>query len=124
VAKWSGITESELELLGTLWERGPSTPRELHDSLPAGRQRGYTTVLKQLQMMHQKGLLVRQLKDRTHVYAPATPPDKSRKGIVSEMITKLFDGSAKALALNALGAEYGEQELKQIEAMLEELKKK
>jgi predicted transcriptional regulator len=124
VAKWSGITESELELLSALWERGPSTVRDLYESLPADRQRGYTTVLKQLQLMHQKGLLTRELRDRTHVYAPATAPEESKKGIVNEMINKLFGGSARALALNALGTEHDEKELKEIQEMLDRMDQK
>jgi predicted transcriptional regulator len=95
-------TESELRLLRVLWTRGPSTVREVLDALPAEPPTGYTTVLKVLQIMHGKGLVIRDERERTHVYAAAVPPETTQRQLVSDLAERAFGGSALGLVMHAL----------------------
>jgi BlaI family transcriptional regulator, penicillinase repressor len=95
-------TEAELAILRTLWSRGPSTVREVADAM--GRDVAYTTVLKLLQIMAEKGLVTRDESARTHVYAAAATEDQTQKQIVTDLLDRVFDGSAAKLVLQALAS--------------------
>lgn len=93
-------TETELELLSVLWARGPATVRGVQQAL--GRDAGYTTVLKLLQIMHAKGLVTRDESARTHVYAAAVEREETEGGLVDELARRAFGGSAGRLVMRAL----------------------
>jgi len=93
-------TAAELELLRVLWELGPSTAREVHAAVE--REMSTATVLRLLQIMHAKGLLLRDEQTRSHVYRPAQAKDAMQKGLLGELIQKVFSGSGKELVLAAL----------------------
>jgi predicted transcriptional regulator len=103
-------TESELRLLRVLWTRGASTVREVLDALPAEPPTGYTTVLKVLQIMHGKGLVIRDERERTHVYAAAVPPETTQRQLVSDLAERAFGGSALGLVMHALSADIASRE--------------
>ncbi|CAN5340235.1 BlaI/MecI/CopY family transcriptional regulator [soil metagenome] len=107
--KWSSPrrpTDAELGILRVLWQRGPSTVREVFEHIPEDRRGGYTTVLKFLQIMTGKGLVVRDETERAHVYAAAEPAEKTKRAMVADLIDQLFDGSARALVLEAIDAQH------------------
>jgi predicted transcriptional regulator len=113
-------TESELELLRILWEKQPATVRDIYDALNAERVSGYTTVLKMLQIMTAKGLVVRDEANRAHVYRAAISQDAMQSKILKDLSVRLFAGSAAQLALHALAMEPASaDELKEIRALLE-----
>ena len=93
-------TDAELGILRVLWTRGPSTVREVAEAL--GRDESYTTVLKLLQIMADKGLVNRDESARSHVYAAAHSEDKTQKQLVADLLARAFDGSAAKLVLHAL----------------------
>jgi predicted transcriptional regulator len=95
-------TPAELEILRTLWQRGPSTVREVHASLP--RETGYTTVLKLLQIMADKGLVTRDERERAHVYAARAPEAETQRQLVRDLLDRAFGGSASKLVMHALSA--------------------
>ena len=95
-------TDAELTILRVLWARGPSTVRDVFDAL--GGEGAYTTVLKLLQIMTEKGLVSRDESARTHVYEAAFSEDQTQKQIVSDLLDRVFDGSAAKLVLQALEA--------------------
>ena len=103
-------TESELRLLRVLWTRGASTVREVLDALPAEPPTGYTTVLKVLQIMHGKGLVIRDERERTHVYAAAVPPETTQRQLVSDLAERAFGGSALGLVMHALSPDVASRE--------------
>jgi BlaI family penicillinase repressor len=112
-------TESELELLRILWERQPATVREIYDALNEERPSGYTTVLKLLQIMTAKGLVVRDEANRAHVYRSAISQDAMQSKILKDLSVRLFSGSAAQLALHALEMEpASDSELEEIRALL------
>ena len=114
-------TEAELEILGVLWGRGPSTVREVHEEL--GARTGYTSVLKLMQIMHEKGLLAREVQGRGHVYRPATDEAHTQRRIVGDLMTKAFGGSARKLVMAALSAKKASAaEIEEIKRLLEEYK--
>jgi BlaI family penicillinase repressor len=98
-------TEAELELLRILWEKEPATVREIYDALNLQRPSGYTTVLKMLQIMTSKGLVVRDEANRAHVYRAALSQDVTQSEILKDLSVRLFSGSAAQLALHALAME-------------------
>jgi BlaI family penicillinase repressor len=98
-------TESELELLRILWLNEPATVREIYDALNIERASGYTTVLKLLQIMTAKGLVVRDEANRAHVYRAAISQDAMQSKILKDLSVRLFSGSAAQLALHALAME-------------------
>jgi predicted transcriptional regulator len=113
-------TEAELELLRVLWDKEPATVREVCDELNRGRAYGYTTVLKLLQIMHAKGLVVREESARAHVYRSAISQDAMQSKILRDLSTRLFSGSAAQLALHALAMEpTTAAELEEIRALIE-----
>lgn len=113
-------TESELELLRVLWEKEPATVREICDELNRERAYGYTTVLKLLQIMHAKGLVMREESNRAHLYRSAISQDAMQSKILRDLSARLFSGSAAQLALHALGMEPAtSDELDEIRALIE-----
>ncbi|HEY1226983.1 MAG TPA: BlaI/MecI/CopY family transcriptional regulator [Ramlibacter sp.] len=112
-------TPSELELLRILWQLGPSTARQVHEAAVATRpDMGYANVLRQLQVMHAKGLLSRDESQRAHVYAPAQAQESMQTNLVKELINKAFSGSGKALVLAALRGHVSAKEREEIQAIL------
>lgn len=113
-------TESELELLRILWDKEPATVREIYDALNEERVSGYTTVLKLLQIMTAKGLVVRDEANRAHVYRAAISQNDMQSKILKDLSQRLFSGSAAQLALHALAMEPASQnELDEIRALIE-----
>ena len=125
-AKYVKPTESELEILQILWEKNTATVRDVHEELSKTKDAGYTTTLKLMQIMHEKGLVKRDESMRTHIYQPAVNREKTQKHILNKVIDQLFGGSSTQLVLQALGS--GEQkvsaeELEQIQNLINNLKK-
>jgi predicted transcriptional regulator len=120
--KRPGPTDRELAILAVLWERGPSTVREVHETLHADAETGYTTTLKLMQIMAEKGLLLRKDAGRRHIYKPAISQERTQKQVVGEMLEKVFAGSAEKLVMRALSAKkVSAKELKRIREMLDEI---
>jgi BlaI family penicillinase repressor len=118
-------TESELEILQTLWTRGLATVREVHEDLARTKDVGYTTTLKLMQIMHEKGLVKRDDSMRTHVYQAAVNKENTQKHLLSKMIDSLFGGSSTQLVIQALGEnKVSPEELEKIQALLDNLKNK
>ena len=114
-------TDAELEVLRVLWERGPSTVRDVHDVVGAAKRVGYTTVLKQMQVMHQKGLLSRSERYRSHVYEPAGSREATERQLASSVLHQVFAGSARGLLQSALaGRRVSAREIDEIRALLDE----
>jgi len=117
-------TESELEILGILWERGPSTVREIHDILSQTKDAGYTTTLKLMQIMHEKELVARDTSSKTHVYTAAISQQKTQQQLLDKMIDTVFGGSASQLVMQALGHhQSSEEELQKIRQYLTAIEK-
>ncbi|HEV8541076.1 MAG TPA: BlaI/MecI/CopY family transcriptional regulator [Verrucomicrobiae bacterium] len=115
-------TSAELEILQVLWRSGPSTVRAVHEAL--GADTGYTTVLKLMQIMAEKGLLTRDTNERSHVYHPASAEEQTKKRLVHDFLDKAFRGSAKDLILQALSTRKASREdLAEIRKMIEEIEK-
>jgi predicted transcriptional regulator len=113
-------TESELELLRIVWEKEPATVRDIYDALNLQRPSGYTTVLKMLQIMTAKGLVVRDEASRAHLYRSAISQDAMQSKILKDLSVRLFSGSAAQLALHALAMEPASAgELAEIRALIE-----
>lgn len=123
--KYVKPTESELEILQILWKKGIATVREVHEELLKTKDAGYTTTLKLMQIMHEKGIVKRDESLRTHVYQSAVNKEKTQKHLLSKMIDSVFGGSSTQLVLQALGGEQkaSEEELNQIQMLLDNLKK-
>lgn len=118
-------TDSELEILQVLWDKGTASVRDVHEQLVQHRDIGYTTTLKLMQIMFEKGLLTRDDSARTHIYRPALTQEKAQKHLVHKMIDTLFSGSSTGLVLQVLGNhKTSQEELKMIEAYLNEMKQK
>ena len=121
-------TASELAILRVLWRRGRSTVRDVLDDLNGarapGNPAGYTTVLKLMQIMADKGLVRRDESQRTHVYEPATGEDQTQRRLVKEMLDRVFSGSARKLVLHALSAQKASPaEIAEIRALLDEMER-
>ena len=118
-------TESELEILQVLWTRSKATVREVHEVLLKTKDAGYTTTLKLMQIMHDKGLVTRDDSIKTHIYTPAVSRENTQKQMVNKMINSLFSGSSTNMVLQALGGHTASnEELDIIQEMINELKKK
>lgn len=120
-------TAAELAILQVLWASGPCTARHVWESLNAGRKTPvvYTTVLKTMQTMVGKGLLVRDESSRSHVYGPAAKPERVRRSMVGELISGAFGGSVGELVLNALGmGKVSPAELREIRRVIEQIERK
>lgn len=115
-------TDAEIDILAVLWRIGPSTVREVHEAL--GKQSGYTTTLKQMQLMTEKGLLARSERFRSHVYEASVPQEETRTQIAGDLLRRAFGGSAKSLVMGALTAEpASREELRDIRRMLDEFER-
>ena len=115
-------TEAELDILSVLWERGPSTVRQVQEELTDKRKTGYTTVLKLMQIMADKGLVRLDESGHAHVYRAAITRQRTQKQAVGQMLEQLFDGSAQQLVMQALSAKKSTtEELAEIRQLLDEL---
>jgi len=119
-------TESELEILQILWAKGLATVREVHEKLSLTKNAGYTTTLKLMQIMNEKGLVKRDDSMRTHVYQAAVNKEKTQKHLLSKIIDNLFGGSPTQLVIQALGDDghkASPEEIEKIQKLLNDLKK-
>ncbi len=114
-------SNTELEILHVLWDRGPSTVRQVHDVMLKDRDIGYTTVLKIMQVMATKKLVKRDETDRSHIYAPAVEEKSVKRRLVADLLDRAFEGSAAGLVMHALsGNKASRQELDEIRKLLDE----
>jgi predicted transcriptional regulator len=115
-------TPAELEILGVLWDRGASTVRDVHETLSEQRPTGYTTVLKMLQIMTDKGLVSRDESTRAHVYTPRLPADHTQRQLVHDLLDRAFGGKAMKLVMHALSAKKASaREIADIRRLLDEM---
>jgi predicted transcriptional regulator len=114
---------AELDILRVLWDRGPLTVREVHETLYGSAGAGYTTALKLMQIMHGKGLVERDDAQRAHVYRAAIDKRRTQRRFVSDMARRLFNGSTPQMVLQALGSRPGasREELAEIRALLNKI---
>jgi BlaI family transcriptional regulator, penicillinase repressor len=121
--KYIKPTESELEILQVLWQKGLASVREVHEELSKTKEAGYTTTLKLMQIMNEKGLVKRDDSIKTHIYQPAVSKEKTQKHMLGKMINTLFGGSATELVIQALGNHKATaDELDEIQKLLTEMK--
>ena len=121
--KYIKPTESELEILTVLWERGLASVREVHEELAKNKDVGYTTTLKLMQIMNEKGLVKRDASVKTHIYQAAVSKEKTQKHLLGKMIDGLFGGSSTQLVIQALGNHNASrEELEEIQKLLNDLK--
>jgi len=117
-------TESELLILNVLWNKGQATVREVHETLIEQKESGYTTTLKLMQIMFDKGLVLRDDSSKTHIYKANVTKEDTRKLMMGKMINALFNGSSSQLVMQALGnQQHSIEELEQIQQLLNQLKK-
>ncbi len=117
-------TESELEILQVLWDKGQSTVREVHDVLTRNKESGYTTTLKLMQIMLEKGLVTRDDSSRTHIYTAAMKKEHTQQQLLNKMIDDVFNGSAARMVMQALGNNStSKKELEEIKKYLDSLNK-
>jgi BlaI family penicillinase repressor len=115
-------TDSELSILRVLWRRGPSTVRQVHEELAQRGPTGYTTVLKMLQIMTEKGLVERDDSERAHVYVARRPEEQTLGQLVGDLLDRAFEGSASRMVLRALESRPASpEELAEIRRLLDEL---
>ena len=116
-------TDAELAILAVLWRQGASTVREVHEAL--GKDSGYTSTLKLLQLMFDKGLVVRNERYRSHLYEARAPKEQTQRQIAGDLMKRAFDGSAKSLVLGALAAQpASSKDLDEIRSLLDELEER
>jgi predicted transcriptional regulator len=114
-------TDAELEILTVLWSIGPATVRQVYEVISQRRTAQYSTILKFMQIMADKGLLVRDAKERAHVYEAARPREWTQQQLAGHLLERAFSGSAKALLIGALSAKKASKsELAEIRALLDE----
>jgi predicted transcriptional regulator len=115
-------TDAELAILRVLWERGPSTVREVHDALSSTQDSGYTTVLKLLQIMTEKGIVVRDESERAHVYESRLSEQRTQRQLLGDLMDRAFGGSSAKLVVQALsGRRASSEELHDIRMLLDQL---
>ena len=118
-------SDGELAILRVLWDQGPATVRDVHGELSRVRNMGYTTVLKLMQIMVEKGLVTRDESARTHVYQAAQGEEPTQACLLDDLLQKAFQGSATSLVVRALAkAQASDQELDEIQAYLAQLKER
>ncbi len=123
--KVSKPTESELDILRFLWQNQQASVREVHEELATTKNVGYTTTLKLMQIMHDKGLVVRDNTSKVHIYKPNVTQENTQQQFLSKFIDTLFSGSSTQLVMQALGNHIPTlEEIDEIEQLLNELKKK
>lgn len=114
-------TEAELAILRVLWDRGPSTVRQVHDVLAPSRESGYTTTLKFMQLMTDKGMLVREEAGRVHLYRAAYAREATQQRLIVDLLERAFGGSSAKLVIQALTAKPASaEELREIRQLLDE----
>jgi BlaI family penicillinase repressor len=117
-------TESELEILQVLWERGNATVREVHETVSKTKDIGYTTTLKLMQIMFEKGIVTRDDSSKTHIYQPNIDKQDTQKQLVGKMVDALFGGNTTQLVMQALGSHKpSSSEIEEIQKLLNNLKK-
>ena len=117
-------TDAELEILTVLWSLGPSTVRDMHETIARRKPTQYTTVLKTLQIMAEKGLVKRDEKQRAHIYSAARPREWTQQQLAGDLLQRAFGGSAASLMLGALSAHRASrEELAELRKFLEEYEK-
>lgn len=117
-------TDAELAILRVLWRLGPATVRAVHDELNQSQETGYTTVLKLLQIMTEKGLVTRDESERSHIYKPAWKEEQVQRQLVGYLLDRAFGGSARQLVMQALAAKKSSpRELAEIRKLLEEMER-
>jgi predicted transcriptional regulator len=117
-------TDSELEILRVLWQKGPTTVREVQEALNRVRPTGYTTVLKLMQIMTEKGLVERDEGQRAHVYAARTGRGETQRQLIGDLLERAFDGSAKQLVMHVLSEKKASAaELSEIRQLLDEFER-
>ena len=117
-------TDAELEILTVIWSRGPSTVRDVHEAIAARKPTQYTTVLKLLQIMAEKGLVRRNEKQRAHIYEAARPREWTQRQLAGDLLRRAFNGSAKSLLMGALSArKASREELSELRRLLDEYEK-
>jgi predicted transcriptional regulator len=115
-------TDRELAILRILWDNGPSTVRQVNEAMNKDEDTGYTTTLKLMQIMTEKGLVLRDESDRQHIYEPAFSEEKTQKQLVGDLLERAFCGSAEKLVMRALSAKkVSAKELTRIKKLLDEL---
>ncbi len=118
-------TDRELTILGILWDNGPCTVRQVNEIMSKDSNTGYTTTLKLMQIMTEKGLLIRDDSQFKHVYKPAVTEENAQKQLVGDLLDKAFSGSAEKLVMRALSAKkVSSRELEKIKKMIEEIERK
>jgi len=118
-------TQTELEILRVLWQRGPSSVREVHQIMLETRGAGYTTVLKLMQIMARKGLVVRDERERTHVYRAALAQEQTQRQLLTDLLDRAFDGSASQLILQALASKRtSPDEMEEIRKILDQAQRR
>ena len=114
-------TDAELEILTVLWIRGPSTVRQIHEAIVRRKPAQYTTVLKFMQIMADKGLVRRNEEQRAHIYEPARPREWTQRQLAGDLLQRAFNGSARSLMLGALSArKASKKELTELRRLLDE----
>ena len=117
-------TDAELEILTVLWSRGASTVRDVHEAISARKPTQYTTVLKLLQIMAEKGLVRRDETQRAHIYEASRPREWTQRQLAGDLLDRAFSGSAKSLLLGALSSrKASREELAELRKFLEEYEK-
>jgi BlaI family penicillinase repressor len=117
-------TDAELEILTVLWSNGPATVRDVHDVISRRRPAQYSTVLKFMQIMAEKGLVRRDERERAHVYEVARPREWTQRQLAGHLLERAFSGSAKALLMGALSARKAtKEELAEMRKLLDEYRK-
>jgi BlaI family transcriptional regulator, penicillinase repressor len=114
-------TEAELSLLNILWKMGPATVRQIHETVSQTQNTGYTTVLKILQIMHEKALVIRDESNRAHVYAAANSEMVTQSSLLKDLVLKAFGGSTSKLVMRALDNSTSKEEIEDIRQLLNEL---
>jgi len=123
MAKQVKPTEGELEILQVLWEKGKATVREVHEIILQSKDAGYTTTLKLMQIMFEKGLVTRDDSAKTHIYQANVSKEKTQSQFVGKMISSLFGGSSSQLVMQALGSQApSKEEIDEIQKYLNNLK--
>jgi predicted transcriptional regulator len=122
IQKHTKPTEKELEILQIMWEKEAVSVKEVHEALGGDESNGYTTILKMMQIMHEKGLVTRQKNGKLHLYTAVPSLENTRQQILDKMIDTVFRGSAAQLVMSALGnKKSSKEELQEIRKYLEKL---
>lgn len=115
-------TEKELEILQVLWQTGPAAVKDVHEALGGDTNNGYTTILKLMQIMHEKGLVARKRSGKLHLYEALTSQEQTRQVMLGKMVDTVFQGSTMQLVISALGnTKSSKEELSEIKRYLERL---